>query len=225
VPKEAIAVRLKYFGHSSFLVEAADGTKIVIDPYISGSFDGGLTYSPIDEPADVVVASHTHDDHGGTDTVPGHPLVLIHPTRHSVGGVEITGVQVAHDEEGGRKRGQNTIIILDDGELRLVHLGDLGHPLDPATVQTLGRVDVLLVPVGGFFTIDQHVAAQVVDTLNPRVVVPMHYKTSKANFPIVGVEPFLATQKTVKRVPGSTVELTKDALPAEPTVIVLDHAN
>jgi L-ascorbate metabolism protein UlaG (beta-lactamase superfamily) len=218
-------VRLKYFGHSSFLVEAADGTRIIIDPYVSGSFDGALRYSPVDEPADAVVASHTHDDHGGTDTVPGNPLIFVHPTKHRVGNVEIAGIQVAHDDEGGRKRGQNTITVLDDGELRLVHLGDLGHPLDSATAQALGRVDVLLVPVGGFFTIDQDAAAQVVDALHPRVVVPMHYKTSKVDFPIAGVEAFLATQKTVQYAHSSAVELTKDLLPAIPTVVVLDHAN
>ncbi len=218
-------MRLTYFGHSSFLVEAVDGTRVVIDPYVSGSFDGACRYKPVDQTADVVVASHTHEDHAGTDSVPGNPLVLVHPTRQKVGGLEITGIQVAHDDEGGGKRGKNTITVLDDGDMRLAHLGDLGHALEPATITALGRVDVLLVPVGGFFTIDHNVAAQVVDSLDPRVVVPMHYKTDKVDFPISGVEPFLATQKTVQRPQRSTLELTKAALPANRTVIVLDHAN
>ena len=218
-------MRLTYFGHSSFLVEAADGTRIVLDPYVSESFDGALRYKPIDEPADVVVASHTHDDHAGTDTVLGDPVVLVHPTQHTIGGVEITGVPVAHDDEGGGKRGKNTITVVDDGDVRVVHLGDLGHALDAATVKAVGRVDVLLVPVGGFFTIDHNVAAKVVDSLDPRIVVPIHYKTDKVDFPISGVEPFLATQKTVKREHESTLEVTRAALPAERTVIVLDSAN
>jgi L-ascorbate metabolism protein UlaG (beta-lactamase superfamily) len=218
-------MKLTYFGHSSFLVEAADGTRIVLDPYVSESFDGALRYKPIDEPADVVTASHTHEDHAGTDTVPGNPLVLVHPTQQTVGKVEIKGVQVAHDDEGGGKRGKNTITVVDDGDIRLAHLGDLGHTLDPDTVKAVGRVDVLLVPVGGFFTIDHNVAAQVVDSLAPRIVVPMHYKTDKVDFPISGVEPFLATQKTVKRDHKSTLEVTRTGLPAERTVVVLDHSN
>jgi L-ascorbate metabolism protein UlaG (beta-lactamase superfamily) len=218
-------MRLKYFGHSSFLVEAADGTRIVIDPYVSGGYDGAIRYKPIDEPADVVVASHAHEDHAGTDTVPGDPLVLVHPTQRTVGKVDIKGVQVAHDDEGGGKRGKNTIAVIDDGDIRLAHLGDLGHTLDPATTKAVGRVDVLLVPVGGFFTIDHNAAAKVVDSLDPRIVIPMHYKTDEVDFPISGVEPFLATQETVKRDQGSTLEMTKAALPAKRTVIVLDHAN
>ncbi len=139
--------------------------------------------TPIDEPADVVVATHTHDDHGATDTIPGDPLVFVHPAAETVGSLQITGVEVAHDEAGGSKRGRNTIVILDDGDVRLVHLGDLGHTLDAATVQAIGRVDVLLVPVGGFFTIDHDQAAAVVEALDPRIVIPIHYKTDKAGFP------------------------------------------
>lgn len=218
-------MRLTYFGHSSFLVEAADGTRIVIDPYVSGSFNGAVRYEPVDQAADVVVCSHAHDDHAGGHTVPGKPRVWVHPDEQTVGKVKITGVQVAHDEAGGSKRGKNTIIVVDDGDIRLVHLGDLGHTLDAATVKALGRVDVLLVPVGGFFTIDHNEAAAVVDSLDPRLVVPMHYKTAKVDFPISGVEPFLSTQQNVQRAGTSNLETTRTALPAVRTVIVLDHAN
>jgi L-ascorbate metabolism protein UlaG (beta-lactamase superfamily) len=217
-------MRITYFGHSSFLVEAADGTRLIFDPYLHGAFDGALRYAPIDEPADAVVASHTHDDHGATDTIPGNPLVFVHPVAETVGSVRITGVQVAHDDAGGKKRGKNTITVVDDGEVRLVHLGDLGHTLDAATVKAIGRVDVLLVPVGGFFTIDHDEAAKVVDALDPRIVIPMHFKTSKVDFPITTVEPFLATQKAVERRDGPTLEVTQATLPAERAVIVLAHA-
>ena len=217
-------MRLTYFGHSSFLVEAADGTRIIIDPYLHGSFDGALRYAPIDEPADAVVASHTHEDHGATDTIPGKPLVFVHPVAETVGAVRITGIQVAHDEAGGKKRGKNTITVLDDGDIRLAHLGDLGHMLDAATVAAIGRVDVLLVPVGGFFTIDHKEAGQVLDSLDPRIVVPMHYKTDKCDFPIAPVESFLATQKTVERRSTPTLEATKSTLPSGRTVIVLAQA-
>lgn len=217
-------MRLTYFGHSSFLVETADGTRVILDPYRHGCFDGAVKYEPIDESADVVVASHDHDDHGAADTISGNPRVFMHPVSEKVGSVTITGVEVAHDEAGGEKRGKNTISVLDDGDVRLVHAGDLGHVLDEATIKALGRVDVLLVPVGGFFTIDHQEAAEVVEQLKPRVVVPMHYKTDKIDFPIAAVDPFLATQETVERKDGSTLEVTGAGLPESRTTVLLKHA-
>jgi L-ascorbate metabolism protein UlaG (beta-lactamase superfamily) len=217
-------MRLTYYGHSSFLVETGDGTRVILDPYRHGAFGGAVGYDAIDEPADVVVASHAHDDHGAVDTIPGDPLVLVHPVSQTVDSLRITGVEVAHDEAGGSERGRNTVVILDDGDIRLVHLGDLGHSLDAATVQAIGRVDVLLVPVGGFFTIDHDQAAAVVEALAPRIVVPMHFKTDKAGFPIAPVDPFLATQSSVERRAGSSLEVTKPTLPAERVTILLAHS-
>jgi L-ascorbate metabolism protein UlaG (beta-lactamase superfamily) len=219
--KEAVAVRITYFGHSSFLLEAMDGSRVIIDPYRSGSFNGALRYGPITETADAVVATHKHDDHGAVDTIPGHPQAFVHPSSATVGGWSITGIDVAHDDEGGRSRGKNTVIVLDDGDVRVVHLGDLGHTLDARTVAAIGRTDVLLVPVGGFFTIDHEQAAEVVDSLDPRIVIPMHYKTPKVDFPISGVEPFLATQTQVEHKSTSTIEITGATLPAERVVYVL----
>jgi L-ascorbate metabolism protein UlaG (beta-lactamase superfamily) len=217
-------MRLTYFGHSSFLLQAADGTRVIFDPYRHGCFDGAVKYGPIEEAADVVVASHTHDDHGATDTIPGAPLVFVHPDSETVGAVRISGVHVAHDDAGGEKRGKNTIIVVDDGDVRVAHLGDLGHTLDAAAVQAIGEVDVLLIPVGGFFTIDHREAAKVVESLDPHIVVPMHYKTDKVDFPISGVEPFLKTQENVERKGGSTLEVTKATLPAKRSIVVLEHA-
>lgn len=217
-------MKLTYYGHSSFSLEAADGTRVILDPYRSGAFGGALRYGPIDEPADAVVASHTHDDHGATDTIPGEPQVFVHPTEAQVGPWRIIGVDSCHDCEGGASRGKNTIIVLDDGDLRLVHLGDLGHLLDEATVEAIGSVDILLVPVGGHFTIDHTQAAAVVDSLAPRVVIPMHYKTAQVDFPIGPVEPFLATQATVERESQATIELSRSSLPRERTTILLAQA-
>lgn len=217
-------MKLTYFGHSSFLIQAGDDTRIIIDPYRPGSFDGAVRYAPIDETADVVVATHSHDDHGATDTILGHPRVLLHPDRETVGRVHITGVHVAHDDTGGSQRGKNTMVVIDDGDLRLAHAGDLGHTLDEATVKALGPIDVLLVPVGGYFTIDHKLAAAVVDAVAPRIVVPMHYKTEKIDFPIEPVDPFLTTQRKVERKDSPTLEVTKATLPAERVTIVLPYA-
>jgi len=216
-------VRITYFGHACFLVEAIDGTRIILDPYRHGAFGGAVGYRPVDESADAVIVSHLHDDHAASDTVSGRPQVFVQPTAAQVGAVCITGVSVAHDEAGGSKRGDNTIAILDDGDLRLAHLGDLGHPLDAATLQKIGAVDIVLIPVGGFFTIDHEAAADVIDALEPRIVIPMHYKTESIGFTIAPVEPFLKTQKTVQRTDGSVVEVTKATLPADRTTMVLAH--
>ena len=217
-------MRLTYYGHSSFLVETKDGTRVVLDPYLSGSFDGALRYGPIDDHADVVIATHEHDDHGAVDTIMGDPVVFVHPGSETVGDLRITGVEVAHDEAGGSKRGRNTIVVLDDGDLRLVHLGDLGHRLDKAAVEAIGRVDVLMVPVGGFFTIDAKDAAAVVDSLDPRIVIPIHYKTDKVDFPIAPVDGFLKSQSEVERLASSALEVTGATLPKSRKTVALSHA-
>ncbi len=217
-------MRLTYYGHSSFLLEAADGTTVILDPYRSGAFGGAFRHGAIADSADAVVATHTHDDHGAVDTLPGHPQVFVHPSSATVGTLEITGIDVAHDSEGGRSRGKNTIIVLDDGDVRVVHLGDLGHTLDVPTLAAIGRADVVLVPVGGFFTIDHKQAAEVVESLDPRIAIPMHYKTPKVDFPISAVEPFLATQGTVERLSGSTLEVTQATLPTTRVTYVLQAA-
>lgn len=222
--KEAAAVKIEYYGHSSFQLEAGDGTRVIIDPYRSGAFGGQLRYAPLDDTADAVVATHEHDDHGAVDTVLGHPAVYVHPTSASAGAWTITGVATAHDEEDGRSRGKNTVVVLDDGDLRVAHLGDLGHALTAEAIAAIGAVDILLVPVGGFFTIDHEQAAEVVEALGPRIVIPMHYKTPKVDFPISGVEPFLATQAKVERAAGSTLDITRTALPADRVTLVLEPA-
>jgi len=217
-------MRLTYYSHSAFLVETADGTRVILDPYRQGCFDGALRYAAIDDPADAVAASHAHDDHGAADTIPGAPLVFVHPVAETIGSLRITGVEVAHDEVGGRKRGRNTIMILDDDDIRLVHLGDLGHVLDKPTAEAVGRVDILLVPVGGFFTIDHREAAAVVEALDPRIVIPIHYKTDRIDFSIAPVDPFLATQAKVERRSSPTLEVTRATLPAGRVTILLAPA-
>jgi L-ascorbate metabolism protein UlaG (beta-lactamase superfamily) len=215
-------MRLTYFGHASFLVETGDGTRVILDPYRSGAYDGAVKHAPINESADVVIATHEHEDHAAAETILGEPRVFVHPTSATVGALTIKGIQVAHDEAGGSKRGRNTIVVLDDGEVRLVHLGDLGHLLDKATVEAIGRVDVLIIPVGGFFTIDANEAATVVDSLDPLVVIPIHYKTDRVDFPIAPVDGFLKTQDNVECSTSAQLEITREALPQTRSTIVLE---
>lgn len=217
-------MKITYYAHSAFLVEAHDGTRIIIDPYRSGSFGGALGYAAVDESADAVVATHGHDDHGAVDTIQGHPTVLMEPRTATVGSVSVTGFPAYHDSSGGRERGTITMVLLEDEGIRLLHASDLGAMPDQATRDALGRIDVLLIPVGGTFTVDPAEAADVVAALKPRVVIPMHYKTPGTTFPLAEVEQFLATQPNVRRSGSQTLEISATTIPVEPTVIVLERS-
>ena len=190
--KEAFAVRLTYYGHSSFLLEAADGSRVIIDPYRSGAFNGALRYGAITETADAVVATHEHDDHGAVDTIPGHPQIFVHPTSATVRHVDDHGHRRGPRRRGGPQPGQEHHDRAGRWRREGGPSGRSGpHARCPRRWRPSARTDVLLVPVGGFFTIDHKQAAEVVDSLDPRIVIPMHYKTPKVDFPISDVEPFL----------------------------------
>ena len=121
-------------------------------------------------------------------------------------------------------RGKNAVFVFETGGITVVHLGDLGHLLDDEQIKAIGRTDVLLLPVGGLYTIDAAQAKAVVNQLKPKIVIPMHYKTDKAGFPIEPVDPFLATQLTVERRDGALLEVTGATLPTERVTIVLAHS-
>lgn len=211
-----------YYGHAAFLVEARGGTRLILDPYLSGGLEGSIGYDPITDEADCVIASHDHEDHAATYTIAGQPLILLQPSWATVGEVEIAGIRVFHDGSGGSERGSNTVVVLDDGEIRLTHLGDLGHELDAESIKAVGSVDVLLVPVGGFYTVDAVSAAAVVEALSPAIVIPMHYKTDRIDFPIAPVSDFLARRTNVEYRDGSSLELTREILPSVQATIVLE---
>jgi len=134
------------------------------------------------------------------------------------------GVQTYHDETGGSQRGENTAFIFEIDGVKVCHLGDLGHTLSEKQVSQIGPVDVLLIPVGGFYTIDAAAASKVVEQLNPKVVIPMHYKTDRCGFPISEVGPFLKGKKSVNKMNSSEFEIHKEDLPSRTEIIVLNHA-
>ncbi len=217
-------MKARWLGHSAFLLSAADNTRIITDPYVAGSYDGALGYGSITETADGVSISHDHPDHSGQDSLPGNPKLVKGLGEHSVGSVSIKGFQTWHDSSKGAQRGGNTVFVYQIDGLRVCHLGDLGHLLDEKTARDIGQVDVLLIPVGGFYTIDAREATKVAGQLKAKVIIPMHYKTPKLGFDIAGVEDFLSGKDNVKRIGRPEVEITKDNLPAEPEVWVLEHA-
>jgi len=216
-------MKLKWLGHASFLVTSDTGLRIITDPYSTGS-GTGINYAPVSEPADIVVVSHDHFDHNAVASVPGKPEVVTGSGTKSLRGVQFKGIATYHDESQGRDRGSNTVFCFTIDGIKLCHLGDLGHKLTPQQIADIGEVDVLLVPVGGFFTIDAKVATQVCDDLKPRVIIPMHYKTPKCDFPIAGVDEFLSGKKDIKKLDSSEVEFKTGELPAATQIIVLQPA-
>ena len=214
-------MRIKWLGHACFLVTSTGGARIITDPYAVG---GGINYCPIEETADVVVVSHGHGDHNNVAAVQGQPEVIKGPGTKTAKGIPFRGVATSHDTSQGTQRGSNTVFCFTIDDLSLCHLGDLGHVLSQAQVSEIGGVDILFVPVGGFFTIDAAVANQVCDQLKPKVIIPMHFKTSKCAYPIAGVEDFLEGKKNVRKAMASEVEFRREALPTVTEIVLLKPA-
>jgi len=212
-------MKIKWLGHASFVITSDAGTKIITDPYETG---GDLSYGQIKESADIVTISHDHTDHNNVAAVQGSPKVVRGAVE--VRGIKFNGIPTYHDDAGGGKRGKNTIICFEVDGIRVCHLGDLGHQLSDSQLAELGRVDVLLIPVGGFYTIAPKLAAQLGDRLKPKVIIPMHYKTDKCDYPIAGVEEFLRGKKEVSRLDASEAEFKAGELPATTQIVVLKPA-
>jgi L-ascorbate metabolism protein UlaG (beta-lactamase superfamily) len=209
-------MKIKYLAHAAFLITAENGIKIVTDPYQTSD---GLRHGAIKETADIVTVSHEHGDHNNVTAIKGTPQLV--RTDGEVKGIKIKAVAAAHDDKSGSQRGKNTIFCFEVDGVNVCHAGDLGHELSAEQVKAIGKVDVLMVPVGGFFTIDAKTAARVCDQLKPKVILPMHYKTDKLGFPITGVEEFLKGKTNVTRSNDSEIELKADKLPAAAQIIVL----
>lgn len=212
-------MKIKWLGHAAFLITSDSGTRIITDPYETSE---GLKYGEITETADIVTVSHDHGDHSNVAAVKGNPQVVRDTTE--VKGINIKAIPTAHDDKGGSERGKNTIFCLQVDGVRVVHLGDLGHLLTDNQVVEVGKVHVLLVPVGGHFTVDAGAAGEVCDQVRTRVIIPMHYKNDKCVFPIGGVDEFIKSKTNVTQVNGSEVEFTVPELPTSPQIMVLQPA-
>jgi L-ascorbate metabolism protein UlaG (beta-lactamase superfamily) len=214
-------MKLKWLGHSCFLITSETGLRIITDPY---STVGGINYSPVNEAADIVTISHNHRDHNNIAAVRGKPEVITGSGTKTAKGIQFKGIASHHDESKGKERGANTIFCFTVDGIKLCHLGDLGHELSREEIAQIGNVDILLIPIGGFFTIDAGVATKVGDDLKPKVILPMHYKTPKCDFPITGVEDFLAGRKNVKKLNSSETEFKAGKLPEATEIVVLQPA-
>ncbi len=212
-------MKIKWLGHASFMITSDTGIKIVTDPYVTG---GNLSYGEIKESADIVTVSHDHSDHNNVAAVRSNPEVVRGTTK--IRGIEFKGTPCYHDEAGGKLRGNNTILCFEVDGIRVCHFGDLGHQLSDEQIAELGGIDILLIPVGGFYTVDTKIATETCARLAPKVIIPMHYKTDRYSGPISSADEFLQGKEGVTRLDASEVEFKKENLPASAQIIVLKSA-
>lgn len=215
-------MRWRWYGHACFHIEFEGGLTIVTDPF--GPEVGYRTALPA---AQLVTVSHEHFDHNCVQAVQGKPQVwrggqASEQTR-DIQGVRIREVNLAHDALGGQRRGPNTAFVFAVGALTAVHLGDLGHEMTDAQAESIGPCGVVFLPVGGHYTIGPEVAVQVVERLQPNIVVPMHYRTPAiADWPLVRVEEFLALIDAPVRRLGTEASTRAGSLPEEREVWVME---
>jgi L-ascorbate metabolism protein UlaG (beta-lactamase superfamily) len=214
-------MEIKYLGHATFMITSDAGIKIITDPYETSPT---LAYGEITESADIVTVSHGHTDHCNVAAVRGNPEVVRRTGKSTAKGIEFNGIASYHDDAGGTMRGGNIIFCFELDGIRVCHLGDLGHLLDDRQLKEISSVDILLIPVGGFYTIDAKAATEVCDQLKPRVIIPMHYRTEKSFPEISGVDEFIKGRNNVTRRDSSEVEFERGKLPAASQIIVLKPA-
>jgi L-ascorbate metabolism protein UlaG (beta-lactamase superfamily) len=217
-------MKIKWYGHSAFLITSEKGFKVITDPYEPGGFDGAIGYGKIPDVANVVLVSHDHADHNYVQGLPGKPRVIKGAGSHQVDAFEIKGINSYHDDQKGSARGQNTIFCFTLDNLTTCHLGDLGYVLSEQEAKQIGQVDLLLLPIGGFYTVDPAQATQIAQRVNPKVIIPMHFKTPQCGFPIATVEEFTKGKSAVKFLKANEVDLKKETLPKTPEIIVLQPA-
>jgi len=201
-------MKITWLGHASFLIESKNGTRIITDPFEAGSYEGAVGYAPISERADIVTVSHDHADHNAVDAVTGTPEVVRGTEPRTVADVSIRGFSTYHDESRGQERGRNTIYVMEVDGLKVGHLGDLGHELTEDEASEIGSVDVLLAPIGGYYTIGPEEAKKAAEALG---------------FPMQPVDDFLKLMEHVDRVGSRSVEVDPDSLPDPSQVVVLDY--
>ena len=192
---------ITYLGHSAFRIKTKKAT-IVTDPYDSKI---GRKFPSVE--ANIVTISHGHDDHDKYEQVKNVKKVVLGPGEYEIMGVSIIGIPTYHDNVKGAKRGKNTVYVFEVEDIRLVHLGDLGHQLKDKVIEDIGDVNILMIPVGGTYTIGPKDAVAIVKNFEPQYVIPMHYYDSKLDKKTFGIlekvdtflkEVGLSTEKTNK---------------------------
>jgi len=208
-------VDITWLGLSCFRIRGSQAV-IITDP-----FPPGLGYTLGKQTADIVTVSHQHPSHSYDQGIGSEHRLVKGPGEYEISGVLILGVSTYHDSVKGQSRGKNTIYLMEIDGVNVLHLGDLGHALNDEQAEEIGNVDILLLPVGGVNTINAAMAAEVIRKLEPKVVVPMHYKTEKGSPDLEPVENFLKEMGKTLVEPRPKLTISRNSLPLTTEVVVL----
>ncbi len=210
-----------WYGQACFKIKGKSST-VVVDPFDPATI--GLKLPKDVQTADLVLKTHDHPDHNHFALINPEAVQIAGPGAYEVKGTAVTGVTTYHDTQKGAERGKNTVYNIEMDGVNIVHLGDLGHTLTEEQIDAIGSTDVLLIPVGGVFTIDAKDASRVVNQLEPRIVIPMHYKIEGLSVELEPLENFLKEMAVEKAEPVSKLSITKDKLPDDTQVVVLNKS-
>lgn len=210
-------MQIFWLGHSCFKIQDKDNT-IITDPY-----GPGYGLKPPRLKAEIVTVSHDHGDHNYTDGIMGDPLIIKGPGEFEVKGIYIRGAKSWHDNQNGKERGDNIIYRLEVDGVSLAHLGDLGHGLDDQLIEFLEGTDVLLIPVGGVYTINAKQAVEIISQIEPRIVIPMHYHQSEfqTKDKLDGLDKFCKEIGICNKDAVDKLKIIKKELPSEETQVVV----
>jgi L-ascorbate metabolism protein UlaG (beta-lactamase superfamily) len=207
-------MQISWIGHSSFKIRSKDAL-IVTDP-----FENSIGVNMPKTSADIVLVSHEHFDHNNLKAIKGETFVINTPGEYSVKNVSILGIPSWHDEQKGAERGQNTIFKFTTENISLCHLGDLGTKLTAEQIDALGEIDVLFIPIGGKYTLDFQKADEVIAQIEPRLVIPMHFKTKNITLDIDDEKQFLKEEGLNSASSQDILKITSKNLPSDETQIV-----
>ena len=199
-------MKIRYLGHSCFEITGRNGVKLITDPYTKVGYElpQGLS-------ADVLTLSHAHFDHSFMQAVKSK-VVLAEAKVYHLDGVEIVGVESYHDPKKGALRGKNIIYKITIDGVTFCHMGDIGEACSKELVEKIGKVDVLLIPVGGTYTVDAFGAKEYIDKICPKAVIPMHYKPQDGALDIMGIQPFLDLYKDepIQKIVGGVIQIDEN---------------
>ena len=208
-------------GQSCFEILSSQGknnhVNIVVDPFDEGT---GLRVPKLE--ADILLVTHEHHDHNNVKAVGGSPFLIQGPGEYEIKGVYIQGIDSFHDASLGKEKGQNTIYTIEVEDIRLCHLGDLGQKeLTPEQVEKIGEIDILMIPVGGVYTISAKEAVKIMSQIEPNIVIPMHYQIPKLKIKLEGLDGFLKSMGIKKIEPLSKFTIKKKDISSEEAKIIV----
>ena len=201
---------ITWYGQACFKIQSGERV-LAIDPF---SKEIGLT--PPRFRADIALVTHAHYDHSNVETITGDPFVISSPGEYEVKETYIRGLETFHDAHDGKERGKNTIYMIEMEDIRILHMGDFGEKeLRDETLDAIGDTDILMIPVGGTYTIDAGAAVKIINQIEPKIVIPMHYKIPRVKADLAGVEVFLKEMGAQSVSPAEKLTLKKKDLPQE----------